>query len=144
MKSQTMTREQLESYKSKKAEIQELQYKLSHLGEGDSMIGNDTIFDYRTGYPRPQAVVGVDWEKMGRLSDRYHKRIETLTAECEKVEEWIEDISDSLMRRIFRMYFVDGLTQKQIGNVIHLDKSRISRRIDDFIKNAPKATNATL
>lgn len=55
-----MTKEQLEEYKSKKAEIQELQYKLDHLGEGDSMIGNSVINDYRTGHPRPQSVVGVD------------------------------------------------------------------------------------
>lgn len=139
-----MTREQLESYKSKKAEIQELQYKRSHLGEGDSMIGNDTIFDYRTGYPQPQAVVGVDWGKMDRLFARYSKQIETLTSECEEVELWIENISDSLTRRIFRMYYTEGLSQKMIGAVVHLDKSRISRKIDDYLKNASKATNATL
>lgn len=131
------TREQLDSYKSKKAEIQELQYKLHN---GDSTIGNSTINDYRTGYPIPQSIVGVDWNRMAR----YRSRIETLEAECEEVERWIEDISDSLTRRIFRMYFIDGLAQKQIGSVIHLDKSRISRKIDDFIKNASKATNATL
>lgn len=137
-----MTREQLESYKSKKAEILELQYKLIHLGEGDSMIGNDTIFDYRTGYPHPQAVVGVDWEKMDRLSARYHKQIGTLTVECEEVELWIESISDSLTRRIFRMYFTEGLSQKEVAAVVNLDRSRISRKIDDFLKNAPKAQKA--
>lgn len=131
------TREQLDSYKSKKAEIQELQYKLHN---GDFTVGNSTINDYRTGYPIPQSIVGVDWNRM----TRYRRRIETLEAECEEVERWIENITDSLTRRIFRMYFIDGLAQKQIGSVIHLDKSRISRKIDDFIKNASKATNATL
>ena len=139
-----MTREQLDSYKSKKAEIKELQYKLAHLYDGDSMIGNDTIFDYRTGYPMPQAVVGVDWGRLQRLKAIYEKKIEILTAESTEVEEWIEDISDSLTRRIFRMYFVDGMKQKKIGAVVNLDKSRISRKIDDFLKNAPKATNAKL
>lgn len=139
-----MTREQLEDYKSKKAEIQELQYKLDHLGEGDSMVGNSTINDYRTGYPRPQSIVGVDWEKMERLDARYRKRIESLTAECGEVEQWIEDIPDSLTRRIFRMYFVDGMVQTQIGKKVHLDRSRVSRKIDDFLKNAHKAQNAQL
>lgn len=139
-----MTREQLESYKSKKAEIRELQYKISHLGEGDSMIGNDTIFDYRTGYPHPQSVVGVDWEKMSRLSDRYHKQIGTLTAECEEVEAWIENISDSLTRRIFRMYFMEGMTQRVVARKVHLDKSSVGRKIDNFLKVAPNAPNAPL
>ena len=139
-----MTREQLESYKSKKAEIQELQYKLNHLGEGDSMIGNDTIFDYRTGYPQPQAVVGVDWEKMEWLRVRYEKQISTLTVECEEVELWIEDISDSLTRRIFRMYYVDGMTQRGIARKVHMDKSSVGRKIDNFLKVAPNAPNAPL
>lgn len=132
-----ITREQLDSYKSKKAEIQELQYKLHY---GDSTIGNSTINDYRTGFPIPQSVIGVDWNRIAR----YRRQIETLEAECGEVERWIENIPDSLTRRIFRMYFIDGMAQKQIGNIIHLDKSRISRKIDDFIKNASKATNATL
>lgn len=122
------TREQLDSYKSKKAEIQELNYKLHH---GDYTIGSSTINDYRTGYPIPQSVVGIDWDRM----TRYRRRIETLEAECEEVEKWIEDISDSLTRRIFRMYFIDGMVQKQIGNIIHLDQSRVSRKIDDYIEN---------
>ena len=55
-----MDREQLERYMSQKEEIRELRYKLEHLGEGDSLVGNSTIFDYSTGYPKPQAVVGYD------------------------------------------------------------------------------------
>ena len=136
------TREQLNSYKSKKAEIKELQYKLDHLGEGDSMICNDTIFDYRTGYPKPQAVVGIDWEKYDRLKSKYCRQLDVLTADCEEVELWIEDISDSLTRRIFRMYFTEGLSQKEVATFVNLDRSRISRKIDDFLKNAHKAQKA--
>lgn len=139
-----MTKQRLEEYESNKAEIAELQYKLAHLGEGDSLVGNDVVFDYRTGYPRPQTVVGKDEEKEIRLRNICEKRIGKLKAECLTVELWIEQIPDGLMRRIFRMHYIDGMTQKQIGRTVHLDKSRISRKIDDFLKNAPKATNATL
>nr|WP_294469149.1 hypothetical protein [uncultured Sellimonas sp.] len=137
-----MTKKKLEDYRSKKAEIKELQYKLSHLGAGDSLIGNDVIMDYRKGYPIPQSVVGYDFEKEKRLRESYEKRIQKLRAECLEVEMWIEDIPDSLIRRIFRMHYVDGMTQKEISKIIHLDRSRISRKIDDFLKNAHKAQNA--
>ncbi len=137
-----MTKKKLEDYRSKKAEIKELQYKLSHLGAGDSLIGNDVIMDYRKGYPIPQSVVGYDFEKEKRLRESYEKRIQKLRAECLEVEMWIEDIPDSLIRRIFRMHYVDGMTQKEISKNIHLDRSRISRKIDDFLKNAHKAQNA--
>ena len=135
-----MTKKKLEDYRSKKAEIKELQYKLSHLGAGDSLI--DVIMDYRKGYPIPQSVVGYDFEKEKRLRESYEKRIQKLRAECLEVEMWIEDIPDSLIRRIFRMHYVDGMTQKEISKNIHLDRSRISRKIDDFLKNAHKAQNA--
>lgn len=139
-----MEKKQLERYRSQKEEIQELQYKLEHLGEGDSLIGNDTIFNYSTGYPRAQAVVGYDYEKHSRLRNRYTDRIQKMQADCDEVEQWIEAIPDSLTRRIFRMCYIDGMTQAQIGKRVHLDRSRVSRKIDNFLKNAHKAQKAHL
>lgn len=139
-----MTKERLEAYKSNKEEIRELRYKLEHLGEGDSLIGNDVIKDYRTGYPRPQSVVGYDYEKEDRLRTAYQARIQKLEAECAAVELWIEAIPDSLTRRIFRMYFMDGMPLQKIGQKVHLDKSTVSRKINNYLKVATYATNATL
>ena len=51
-----MTREQLKSYISMKEEIQELNYKLGHIMEDDTMIGSSTVLDYRSGFPVPQGV----------------------------------------------------------------------------------------
>lgn len=131
-----MEKELLESYRSKKAEIMELTHSLSHLGDDDSLIGNDTILDYRSGYPVPQAVVGVDHCKIKRMENRYRNRIQRLKEECAMVEDFIESIPDSLTRRIFRMKFLEGCTQNQISRKVHLDQSRVSRKIDDFLKNA--------
>ena len=69
-----MTRERLEQYQSNKAEIKELRYKLQHLGEGDSLIGNDVVFDYQTGYPRAQAIVGYDYELEAKRRTRYENQ----------------------------------------------------------------------
>lgn len=137
-----MTKERLEEYRSNKDEIKELEHKLAHLGEGDSMIGNDVVFDYRTGFPQPQAVVGVDWEKYDRLKELYQSRVAKLREECAEVEQWIDGIQNGQMRRIFRMRYMDGMSQAKIGKAVHLDRSRVSRKIDDFLKNAHKAQNA--
>ena len=139
-----MDREQLERYQSQKEEIRELRYKLEHLGEGDSLVGNSTIFDYTTGFPRPQAIVGYDYDREDYLREKYRSRMKKLQADCEETEQWVEAIQDSQTRRIFRMYYLDGMTQKAIGKKMHLDRSRISRKIDDFLKNAHKAQNAHL
>lgn len=139
-----MEREQLERYLSQKEEIRELRYKLEHLREGDSLIGNSTIFDYSTGFPRPQAVVGYDYNKERRLRAQYSTRLAKLRYDCEETEQWIEAIPDSQTRRIFRMRFLEGMILEQIGKKMHVDKSTVSRKIDNFLKVATHATNATL
>lgn len=137
-----MDKKLLEEYRSNREEMQELRYKLDHLGEGDSMIGNDVIMDYRDGFPRPQSVVGYDYAREEKLRELYDKRLDKLAEKCFEVEQWIEAIPDSVTRRIFRMYYADGMTQKQIERAIHLDRSRISRKIDGYLQNAHKAQNA--
>lgn len=139
-----MDREQLERYRSQKEEIRELQYKLEHLGEGDSLIGNSTIFDYSSGFPKPQAVVGYDYAKEQALRKRYTTRLAKLIHDCEETEQWVETIPDSQMRRIFRMRFLEGMILEQIGKKMHVDKSTVSRKIENFLKVATHATNATL
>ena len=129
-----MEREQLERYQSQKEEIRELRYKLEHLRDGDNLVGNSTIFDYSTGFPKPQAVVGHDYNKEWRLRERYETRLEKLQVDCEETEQWIEAIPDSQTRRIFRMYYLEGETQQKIGKKLHLDQSSVSRKIENFLK----------
>lgn len=129
-----MTRERLEAYRSNRDEIKELKYKLDHLGEGDSLIGNDVIFDYRKGYPMPQAVVGYDYELGAKRRKRYKTQIAKLEAEQDCIEEWVFRIRDSRTRRNFQMYFLEGLTQEKVGRKMYMDKATVSRKINDYIK----------
>ena len=130
-----MTKERLESYQSCKKEIQELRYKLDHLGEGDSLMGNDIIFDYRTGYPRPQSVVGYDHRRKKRLRTLYETRIGKLEKGCTEIVEWIEAIEDSMTRRIFRMYYIDGMGQNKIAKQVHLAQSKVSEKIVKYLQS---------
>lgn len=129
-----MTSEFLKGYRSKKDEIEELTVKINNIGHDDSLVGNDVIFDYRSGYPVAQAVVAVDREKCKIIEQKYKNRREKLKEECRQVEEYIESISDSLTRRIFRMYYIDGYTQRQIANRVNMERSTVSKKIDSFLK----------
>lgn len=131
-----ITKEMLQSYRSKKDEIAELDWWLHNRWKDESMIGSDVILDYRTGYPRPQSVVGFDYDRYDRLQDRDNAKKALLEQECAEIEEFVESIPDSLTRRIFRMSFIDGRKQKYVAKAVHLDQSRVSRRIDDYLKNA--------
>ena len=144
---EVMTKERLESYRSNKMEILELDYVLGNRWRSDTMIGNDVIFDYSKGYPMPQSVTGFDYEKYSRLQERDLRRKKKLEAECKEIEDFVSGITDSVTRRIFRIYYIDGrknVTQRDVAKKIHLDRSRVSRKIDDFLKNAQKAQNSHL
>ena len=129
-----MTLELLKDYKSKKEEIKELAYKLDHIEDNDNLVGNDIIFDYRSGYPQPQAVVGTDRERYYRLSSRWSNRKALLEEECVQVEAFVESIQDSLTRRIFRQRFIEGKTQEEVSRDLHISQSSISKKISNFFK----------
>lgn len=137
-----MTRERLEQYRSNVQEIRELTYKLDHLGEGDSLIGTDVIFDYKKGYPRPQSVVGYDYDLEARRRERYENLRGKLQAENDNIEEFVFGIPDGRIRRIFQLYFLEGKSQERVARQLHMDRSRISRKITGYLKNAHKAQKA--
>lgn len=132
-----ITKELLQGYRSKKAEIQELDYILKNRWRDEGLIGNDVIFDYSKGYPMPQSVVGFDQKKYERLQDRDQRRKERLEQECEDAEKFVSSIEKSLERRIFQMYFIDGTerpTQKEVAKAVHMERSSISKKIDDYLQ----------
>lgn len=134
---EVMTKERLESYRSNKMEILELDYVLGNRWRSDTMIGNDVIFDYSKGYPMPQSVMGFDYEKYSRLQDRDLRRKNKLEAECKEIEDFVSGITDSVTRRIFRIYYIDGrknVTQRDVAKKIHLDRSSISKKVDAYLK----------
>ncbi len=134
---EVMTKERLESYRSNKMEILELDNVLENRWRSDTMIGNDVIFDYSKGYPMPQSVTGFDYEKYSRLQDRDLRRKNKLEAECKEIEDFVSGITDSVVRRIFRIYYIDGrknVTQRDVAKKIHLDRSSISKKIDAYLK----------
>lgn len=127
-----MTREKLEAYRSNLDEIKELEIKLQELQGSESLIGNSVILDYRRGYPQPQSVVGYDYDLEQRRRERWEKRLGELRAEVDEVESWIEVIPDSLTRRIFRMYYCEGMKQGKIAKKVHLSQAAVSKKISGF------------
>lgn len=132
-----MTKERLAAYRSNRQEILELTYTLENRWKSDTMIGNDVIMDYTKGYPMPQSIVGFDQEKYERLQDRDLHRKERLETENAEIDEFIGEIENSITRRIFMMYFIDGskpIKQKDVAKKVHMDRSSISKIIDKTLQ----------
>ncbi len=129
-----MTLEQLKSYKSDKAEIQEITQKLNAPFGQDEFIASSVVMDYRKGYPIPRTLVGYDLtaEKISR--GRWERRRSRLIARTHEVEEYIEGIKDGRTRRCFSMYFEDGWSERKIARVLHIDRSLVSKIIRSHLK----------
>lgn len=139
-----LEKEFLKEYRSKKEEITELKILIRNLKEDEGLVGNSVIMDYQTGYPRPQTVVGTDHEKYWNIREEYMNKISLLEEECRQAERYVEEIKDSRTRRIFRMYCIEGKSQEEVGRILHLDRSRISKIMDNYIKKAHKTHESHL
>ncbi len=128
-----ITRQLLDDYRKLKREIPLLRAELHDMKQGDNGFGNSTIFDYRTGFPMPQSVIGFDWE----LCEHREKVLERKEAKVKAVEDWINAIEDGQTRCVFRMFYIDGMSWEKIavktGYANSLDYPRLHIR-DDYLK----------
>lgn len=106
-----ITKKLLDSYRKLKRKIPILESELTEMTQGDNGFGNSTIFDYRTGEPRPQSVVGFDWD----LYKSRIRKLDEIKTQCAAIEKWIEAIEDGQTRCVFRMYYKDGMTWEKIA-----------------------------
>lgn len=128
-----ITKKLLNDYSRYKREIPLLERELLEMNTTEAGLGSSTIFDYTTGYPRPQAVVGFDREKYKKRKKRLSEKERQVAA----VEEWIENIEDDQVRIVFKMFYMQGYSWKKIAKTIgyygNPDSVRIRVR-DDYLK----------
>ena len=74
-------------------------------------------------------------KKYDNARERYTARIEKLRAECDEIEEFVENIEDSVTGRIFLMYYIDGISQDNVAKAVGYSRSRVSQKINDFLKD---------
>lgn len=128
-----ITKDLLDHYRKMKREIPMLETELRMMRNTDAGLGNDTIFDYRTGYPRPQSIVGFDQEKYDRRSQSLQRKKDKVKA----VDQWLDEIKDGQTRCVFKMFYKQGMTwmaiAKQIGTPHNEDYPRVCIR-DSYLK----------
>lgn len=128
-----VTKKLLDQYRKLKQEIPILELELKMMRNTDSGLGNDTIFDYQTGYPRPQSVVGFDQKRY----DRREKVLERKKEKVKAMDLWIDEIEDGQTRCVFKMFYRQGMTwkaiAKQIGMPHNEDYPRVCIR-DAYLK----------
>lgn len=139
-----MTKERLESYQKNVELILDLERKIKELPSDESMIGNSVIFDYRKGYAKPQTVVGYDQKLADAKRQQWEKRLYKLRLEVEMVETWVDQLPEGDEKRCIELVYIDGMTMKAAGRVLHMDRSTVSKKISNTLKLSPNSRFARL
>lgn len=71
-----------------------------------------------------------------RIKQRRREEVSRLAVE---IEQYIAGIPNSTDRQIFELTFLEGKTQQEVAEAIHLERSWVSRRIDRCLQEAHKA-----
>lgn len=139
-----MTEKELGQYKAIKNEISDLNRRIKETKEGPVMNfgtvkGSSKYFPYTEQNFHVSGMDPADTDIRQKqiselLRQREVQRDELMKKQIE-IERYIAQIKDSTTRTIFRMYFIDGLNQLQIGRKLGYDQSSISHKIKRFIKN---------
>lgn len=114
-----ITRKLLDEYRKTKRELPILAWELDEMMKGEAGLGNSTIFDYSTGFARPQSVVGFDQARYDRRKHTYDHKMAQVAA----VEQWIQSIEDGQTRYVFKAFYQQGLTWEKIADLTGYSQS---------------------
>ena len=129
----------LKELKHLKKELYQLDKKIEKLESKEVPIvagkvkGSSKDFPYievRTSVLMDEPVAADAINKMLKL--KYARRRE-VDRKIIEIEEFIQAIPDSLTRQIFELYFLDGKKQKDIADILHIDRSSVSKKIQGYI-----------
>lgn len=137
-----MNREQLSKYKKNKRDIENLDGIIAKLQERLDAVpvvsGKVTKSSDDFPYIEEHVQVRVEEPKAAtalkmRIYEK-EKRKDQLIRENEKVEKYIAAMSDGTAKDIFEMVFLDGMTQKEVGESVGYTQSMVSKVIKDTLK----------
>ena len=140
-----MTEKELKEYQSLCQEIKSLDERIRKEQEKEIDIVAGKVKASMPEFPYTEIRVGVQMEnpEQAEASREILQIYQERKAQAEKkkleIEKYIGSIGDSHLRLIFQYRYIDGLKQQEVARKVNLDRSRVSRKISNYLKNAHKA-----
>lgn len=111
-----------------KKEIMGLRYSIDN---AKPELQADFYKDYRTGKGIPKSVVGFvfDEREIHAREQKIKLRLKQLESVIKNAEEEIDGVEDPELRSILRLYYIEGETQENIGKILHIERSSVSKKL---------------
>lgn len=137
-----MDKKKLERYKPLKRELLMIDKQISKLEERREalpvVMGKVQSSDYN--FPFTERRVSVPMldpkedDKIDREIVRKRARKWQVEAEMKEVEEFIDNMPEGEERQVFELYYLEGMKQREVADMIGLERSSISKKISDFLQ----------
>ena len=125
-----LTKDDLENLYQLEGEIRDIERQIEKLHKPASFVG-DTVRDYRSGQGVPMTIRGYSenrYRKESKLLSKYEKKLEKANTEKERLEEELDNIKDTEIRRIIRLRYFERLPWEAVASRIGPDKTEDSVR----------------
>lgn len=125
-----MNKRGMEQMRMLKQELDTLRFRYMKVPR-EEFVG-DTYGDYRTGHKHIKTVQGYSTVKSDRLLEKINQKQMELEQKVAELEDYIEEVEEAEMRDIIRLYYVEGYSQEQIGELKGYDRSTIAKKLNRF------------
>lgn len=125
-----MQRKELEDLRNLKLELDTLEGRYLRMPLSEEV--GDTVKDYRTGKGIPVLLQGRSSYRHDKLEQKIEQKSEELRCRITGLETFLDGVEDSEMRNILRLYYAEGLPQKEIAKRCGYSRSAITRKIAKF------------
>jgi DNA-directed RNA polymerase specialized sigma24 family protein len=142
-----MTKEELGQLTSLKAEIHDIQRKITELDSRETPMVQDKVRSSGKEWPYIDGhttIYGVDEYEAHRMRAKRMELMSTLKARLAKaealeagIEEYISTIEDSRVRRMIEYRYVRGYTSENVGRLMHCDRTTVEKTIKRYLKDHP-------
>ncbi|MCI8409957.1 MAG: hypothetical protein HFJ09_11925 [Lachnospiraceae bacterium] len=143
-----MTKQELAKYPNYKKRAEKLKSDIYELETRDIESVSGKVKGSMKEHPYTERRFSVQMEVPGE-AEKIHRQIgskrhelEEIEIKMQAIEEFIGRIQDIHIKTIFEYSFIEGLTQREVGEKVGLDRSRISRKIDNYLKTHTKHTKS--
>ena len=137
-----MDKQKLERYKPLKRELLMIDKQISKLEERREelpvVVGKVQSSDHE--FPYTERRVGVQMfepkeaDKIDREIVRKRARKRQIETEMEEVKEFIENMPEGEDRQVFELYYLEGMKQREVADIVGLERSSISKKISDYLQ----------
>lgn len=140
-----MDKKTLKKYKPNKDRLIRIEEQIQELCERESTVvmgkvtGSSADFPYTEVRTSVQIYDPYEEENIRRQIRRKEADRLQILKEQREIEEYINGIGDPEIKEIFELSFIEGKKQREVADIISIDRSRISRKVSTYLENAHKA-----